>query len=72
MVVKIEFKKQGKTISEKYTDMEKAKKLVKNYKQDKIEIKELAGVEQILVVVGGVVLGYFATDIANRIASEID
>ncbi|MBU4116983.1 MAG: hypothetical protein KKG94_04490 [Nanoarchaeota archaeon] len=72
MVVKIEFKKQGKIINEKYTDMNKAKNLIKDYKQDKIEIKELAGAEQILIVVGGIILGHFATDIANRIASEID
>ncbi|GAF81774.1 unnamed protein product, partial [marine sediment metagenome] len=54
MVVKIEFKKNGKVITEKYSNMEKAKELINKYKKDKHEIKEFAGVEQILVVVGGI------------------
>jgi len=65
MVVKVNV---GKEVY--YTDMDKAKDIIKKYKKDKVEVKETLGAE-VLIVVGGVVLGTFAMDIARRIASEL-
>ncbi len=47
---------------------EKANELIKTYKKPNLEKEAFSG---ILITIGSVVLGYFAMDIANRIASEI-
>ena len=36
------------------------------------ELKELAGLVPILITIGGLALGYVASDIANDIASELE
>lgn len=71
-MVLIQFKRNGNVIKEKNISEEKAQKLKLNYKKEH-EVKEFFKLsEQILITIGGAVLGYFALDIANRISSEIE
>lgn len=50
---------------------DKASELKREY-SGQIEIKEFYGAEQILIIIGGLVLGRFAADVADKIASEIE
>ncbi|VVB83710.1 Uncharacterised protein [uncultured archaeon] len=70
-MVEIEFnKRNNKRIRE--ISQQKANEIIRKYKRDGIEVKELAEAEQVLISIGGMILGYFAIDIANRIAQELN